>query len=201
MLQELERTGSRPVPRCIALLDDRPETWGTRIFGVPVLGPLERAREWKEALFVNGIGSERTYRSRPEIVARTGVPPERFATLVHPTAVVSPTATLGRGAVLFAHVVVGAGARVGDHVLALPQALISHECEVGDHTCIAGGVRLAGRVRVGRCCYLGMGSAVRGGLRIGEGALVGMGAVVVRDVEERAVVVGNPARLLRRIEA
>lgn len=45
---------------------------------------------------------------------------------------------------------------------------------------------------------VGSGAVILGGLRIGAGALVGAGAVVTRDVAPGAVVVGSPARALRR---
>lgn len=51
---------------------------------------------------------------------------------------------------------------------------------------------------VERGAALGSGAVISGGVRIGRGALVGAGAIVTRDVEPGEVVVGNPARPLRR---
>jgi acetyltransferase-like isoleucine patch superfamily enzyme len=51
---------------------------------------------------------------------------------------------------------------------------------------------------VGRGASLGSGAAIMGGIRIGEDALVGAGAVVTHDVAPGEVVVGSPARPLRR---
>jgi acetyltransferase-like isoleucine patch superfamily enzyme len=56
---------------------------------------------------------------------------------------------------------------------------------------------VAGWVEVGDGAYLGMGCTVIQGVKIGRNALVGMGAVVLCDVPENAIVVGNPARFLR----
>jgi acetyltransferase-like isoleucine patch superfamily enzyme len=52
---------------------------------------------------------------------------------------------------------------------------------------------------VKRGASLGTGSTILGGVTIGEGAIVGAGSVVTRDVPARAVVAGNPARLLRTL--
>ena len=52
---------------------------------------------------------------------------------------------------------------------------------------------------VRRGASLGTGSTILGGVTIGEGAIVGAGSVVTRDVPARAVVAGNPARLLRTL--
>jgi len=48
---------------------------------------------------------------------------------------------------------------------------------------------------------VGAGAVVLPGVTIGERAMVGAGAVVTKDVEADTVVVGNPARVLRRLEA
>lgn len=52
---------------------------------------------------------------------------------------------------------------------------------------------------VKRGASIGSGATILCGLTIGEGALVGAGSVVTRDVPPRAVVAGNPAKVLRMI--
>lgn len=54
------------------------------------------------------------------------------------------------------------------------------------------------KVSIGRGAFLGIGSAVLMGVTVGEHAYVGAGAVVTRDVEPFTLVVGNPARPVRR---
>ena len=141
-----------------------------------MLGSLESARDYPDARFVNCIGSTVTYRRRPEILARTGLPLDRFGTVIHPTASVSASAEIGPDTVLFQHVTLAAKCRLGAHVTVLPQSVVSHDCMVEDYSILAGGVSLSGAVHVERCCYLGANSAVRSRLRVGEGSLVGMGS-------------------------
>lgn len=50
---------------------------------------------------------------------------------------------------------------------------------------------------VGRRASIGSNATIMGNVNIGEAALVGAGAVVTKDVPPRAVVVGNPATILR----
>ncbi len=182
---------------CIGFLEDAPERQSQSFLGVPVLGPLEKASTLKDAFFVNGIGSSRTYLRKPEIIARTGIPDARFETIVHPSAQVSPSATLGAGTVVLQNATIAAQARVGSHVIVLPNSVLSHDDVVGDYTCVAGGVCVSGVVTIGRCCYLGGSCSIREQVRIGEGSLIGIGSVVLEDVPAGSVYVGNPARFLR----
>lgn len=89
-----------PRCRCVAFLDDDSSRWGERLHGVEVSGPLARASEFPEARFVFTIGSPKSFWRRGEILERLGLPDERFETVVHPTASVSPTAELGPGTVV-----------------------------------------------------------------------------------------------------
>lgn len=52
-------------------------------------------------------------------------------------------------------------------------------------------------VTLGDCVWVGMHASILAGVTIGEGAIVGLGAVVTRDVPPYAVVVGNPARIVK----
>lgn len=197
IVQAWNAAGAGPAYSCAGFLDDDPALSRAVLAGLPVLGPLSAAAEYPEFWFVNGIGSTRTIARKAQIIAGTGVPDERFATLAHPLASVSPSAVLGAGTVLFPHVAVHTNARVGRHVFVLAGSVINHDVTVGDHTCITARVALSGGVQVGEACYLGTGSCVRQGVRLGDGCIVGMGSVVLQDVPPGAVVVGNPARILR----
>ena len=198
MIDEINRAAGESVYECAGFLDDDASLAGKDIGGVKVLGPLATAREHGDCFFVNGIGSPRSFWRKRDIIATTRVPPERFETVVHPFASVSPTARLGPGCVVFQNVVVATRARLGRHVIVLPNSVISHDAQIGDYTCIAGGVCVSGGAAVGDSCYLGANAAVRGDVRIGRACLVGMGSVVLKNVEDNRVVVGNPARVLRK---
>jgi sugar O-acyltransferase (sialic acid O-acetyltransferase NeuD family) len=196
-LHDLNDAAGRLAYDCAGFLDDNEVLWGTVRSGAKVLGPVGMATELPDCYFVNGIGSPTSFARKPAVIASTGVAPERFLTLVHPTASVSRTATLGRGTVVFQHVTITTNVQIGDHVIILPNSVVSHDDVVGDFTTIAGGVCISGGVRIGACCYLGTRSAVIGGASIGDGALIGMGSVVLADVPAGTVVVGTPAKFLR----
>jgi sugar O-acyltransferase (sialic acid O-acetyltransferase NeuD family) len=180
----------------LGLLDDNPDLHGESIGGHRILGALADVGGWPEAMVVDTLGSLRTHRSRAEIVARLGIDPGRFATLVHPTALVADSAIIGTGAIVYPHTMIGPRVQLGNHVTVLSHSVVNHDSRVGDYSILASHVALAGRVTVGADCYLGMGARVIQDAGIGDGALVGMGSVVIRNVPAGAVVAGNPATQL-----
>ncbi len=187
-----------PTWKPIGFLDDaRPA--GTRHLGLEVLGTLRDASRFAECAFVNVIGSDKSFRHLPEILASTGLALDRFATLVHPASAVSSRARLGRGVVINPGVVIGGGVLIGDHVMLCPGCILGHESSIGDYSILAPGAVISGLVRLDPVCYVGATAVIRQKLRIGTRSLIGMGAVVVRDVEPGATLVGNPARPLRRV--
>jgi UDP-3-O-[3-hydroxymyristoyl] glucosamine N-acyltransferase len=78
--------------------------------------------------------------------------------------------------------------KINDHVH------IAHHCRIGEGTIIGGSAYLSGSIRVGRNCWIAPNCSIRQKLVIGDEAIVGIGAVVVRNVEPRSTVYGNPAK-------
>lgn len=184
----------------LGFCDDNPALHGAELDGRPVLGPIDLVSEHPDAALVLCTASARNQASRRLIANRLDVPPQRYATIVHPAAAVAHGTDLGPGTVLLAGVVITAPQAVGAHVVAMPHTTFTHDDEVGDFVTFASRVSLSGGVTVGTAAYLGSGALVREGLTIGAGALVGMGAVVLEDVPAGQVWVGNPARHLRTLE-
>jgi sugar O-acyltransferase (sialic acid O-acetyltransferase NeuD family) len=199
-VNDINQHTGQTVYECVGFLDDNKENWGKVIRGIEVLGPLDSASvyTYSECVFVNGIGSPFNFWKKKDIISKTQVPLERFSTIVHPSASVSIMANLGQGVVVFQNVTVTSNVTIGNHVIILPNTVISHDDFVGDYTCITGGVCISGGVTIGNSCYVGTNSAIIGNISIGDYCLIGMGSVVISTIEENSVVIGNPARLLRR---
>ena len=184
--------------RLAGYLDDNPALHGTVIDGLRVLGGTARLASMPGVSVVVCTGRPGNYVSRPRIVEALALPPERYATIIHPAASVSSTSRVGPGSVLLAQTVLTAAVTVGSHVAVMPQVALTHDNLLGDFATIASGVRLGGGVQVGRCAYVGAGALVREQRSIGPYALVGMGAVVTRDIPPCEVWAGVPARYLRQ---
>ncbi len=190
----------RPTWRLLGFLDDDPLLHGRRVDGLPVIGGTDLVQSLPDAHVVVCVGNPRNYFSRARIVERLNLPDTRYATILHPSADISADSCVGPGSVLLAQVVLTAGVTVGAHVAVMPHAVLTHDVTVDDFATIASGVRLGGGVSVLRRAYLGSGALIREQVKIGAWAQVGMGSVVLRDIPDAEVWVGNPARRLRDVE-
>jgi sugar O-acyltransferase (sialic acid O-acetyltransferase NeuD family) len=185
-----------PTFTLLGFLDDNPSKKGGGVGDLPVLGGSDMVGELNDALIVLGVAHYRRPRCREDLARRLGLPRERYATLIHPSANVSNRATLGAGVMIGPFAMISPGATVGDHVFVAPYAHVSHDATVEDGATLAAGSMVCGGSKLLAAAYLGARSVLMDGVCVGEGAVVGIGAVVIRDVSPDAVVVGNPARPL-----
>jgi sugar O-acyltransferase (sialic acid O-acetyltransferase NeuD family) len=118
----------------------------------------------------------------------------RFTSLVHPTAYVSPFATVGVDVFVGARAVIAPGAVIEDHVFINRSVSIGHDTVVRRYSRLQPGANIGGHCTIGEMVTIGIGANVLHELLIGGGAVVGGGATVIRDVAPGAVVVGVPAR-------
>lgn len=86
------------------------------------------------------------------------------------------------------------GAKIDDHVH------IAHNVEVGEDAFVIACAEISGGVRIGAQAWVAPNASVLNQLKIGEKAIVGLGAVVVKNVDERSIVAGNPAKHIRHVE-
>lgn len=170
---------------------------GRRVHGVQIIGPSEAVHDHSEALVCATVASPDDPGRRLDLTQRLGVPPERYATLVHPAAVVPGSASVGPGSIVHATTVLTADVRLGAHVAVMPAVVLTHDDVVGDGVTFGAGARVAGGVTIEAGAYIGSGALLREGLVVGAGAVIGMGAVLTKSVPAGEVWAGTPARRLR----
>lgn len=148
-----------------------------------------------ELVIANG-----TPRSRKVIYDRLMGLSYRLASLIDPTAVISPTARIGAGVIIRGWSTIMCDAILEDNVLIQFYVGIGHDIHVGQHSVVSSNVAIGGKTRIGEQTYIGLGAAVKDTLSIGNDTVVSMGAVVSQDVGDGVIVVGNPARVARHNE-
>jgi maltose O-acetyltransferase len=83
--------------------------------------------------------------------------------------------------------------RVNPHLISIGDNVV---LGLGSRVLTHGPVKVPGPVRIGNDVWIGAAVLILPGVAIGEGAICGAGAVVTKDVSPRAIVAGNPARVI-----
>lgn len=131
---------------------------------------------------------------RAAIAAKVQSSGGELVTLIHHTAYVASSATVGSGSILCPFAMVGAHAVVGNNVSMNVYASVGHEAVVGDHVILSPYSALLGRTRLGDRCYVATNATVAPGVSVGTQSKMSVGAAVMRDAPAGSLLVGNPAK-------
>ncbi|QEE60844.1 acetyltransferase [Salinibacterium sp. dk2585] len=159
--------------------------------GVAYLGRDVSTIAERGARFVVSIGAPNVRATVTDEILALGV---ELATLVHPNAVIGSVSTIGAGSVICSGVQVSTNVALGRSVHLNPNATIGHDVTLGAYVSVNPGAIISGNVTVGSRSLIGAGAVVLQGLQVGADSTVGAAACVVRNVAERRIVRGVPAR-------
>lgn len=178
-----------------------PDKTETETMGYPTLGNDEDILNYDpdEVLLVNGLGSVASLERRFDVFERFHKKGFRFATLIHPSAIVAKGVQLAEGVQIMAAAAIQPGCSIGANSIINTNASVDHDCKIDSHVHICPGVTLSGDVKIGAGTHIGTGATVVQGITIGDWSLVGAGSVVLRGVSERQMVVGVPAKVIKNM--
>lgn len=118
-----------------------------------------------------------------------------YAKAIHPQAIISPSAIIGKGSVVMPNAIIQADVRIGKHCIINSGASIDHECIIDDFVHISPHATLCGNVHVGEGSWIGAGTTIIPGIKIGRWCTVGAGSVVIRDIPDGTTAYGNPCKI------
>lgn len=187
--------------QCAGLLNDR-EPVGTVLEGLPVLGKVSDAKKFETEgyLFINAILRIDGQQERIDLFESLGINRNSLATFIHPSAYVAPTAEIGAGCAILPGVCISPGTKVGDNSLIMVAATVGHSNQIGEYCHIAAQACVGSYLHVGKGVHFGLNCTIRECLTIGDYATIGMGAVLTKNVGEKEIWAGNPAKLLRKAD-
>lgn len=168
------------------IIDDNPAL--EQFMGMKVRHEMEDVEEVIVSIGYNDV--------RRKVVERIAGKVE-FGTAIHPSAIVSSSASVGEGSVVMQGAILQVETKVGKHCIVNTGASIDHECVLGDYVHVSPHATLCGDVQVGEGTWIGAGAVVIPGVRIGKWCVVGAGAVVLHDLPDGVVAVGNPCKIVK----
>jgi len=87
---------------------------------------------------------------------------------------------------------------IGNHTKVDNLVHIAHDCQIGEENFITACAELSGYVTIGNKTSIAPNTCIKQRTNLGDNIIVGMGAVILKDVEDKAVMIGNPAKPLRK---
>lgn len=108
--------------------------------------------------------------------------------LIHKTAFIEPTVTMGEGNLIFAGAMLGSDVVIGNDCVINASAVVNHDCIISDNCHIASGAILAGCVTVGENTLIGQGCTIFQRVKIGNNVIIQNGCNVFKDVPDGTIV-------------
>jgi len=167
---------------------------------VPVIGKTEDYKKYLNDTeiyyFIAYVGlqnEESTYNK----ICSLEIPLDRYATLIHPTAIIPQGfCSIGTGVLLAPLSQLSPDTTIENNCILLANSFLGHDSTMERFAHLATNAVVGANVRIGKAVHIGSNATIKEKINIGDVSLVGAGAVVVKDVPSRSVVVGNPARAL-----
>lgn len=150
-----------------------------RVRDIPVLGPVSDFSQWRETAecAVVAIGNNTV---RESVTEQLRMAEFEIAVVIHPRAMVSPSAEIGAGAVVMAGAVVGADAHLGEGAIVNCGAVVDHDCRVGRYGHLGVNAAMAGSSVLGAFAFMQAGSALGFGVNTADGFVLAPGMALSR---------------------
>lgn len=179
-------------------IDDDPNLRGTEIGGLPVIGNFEclKQNSFKKKIkkvycpIGDNIIRER-YLSKSKELGYF------IPSFIHHTAHIGPNVEMGESNYVLAGSVIMPNTVISDYVMVSVGSTIGHHVSIDKSVFISSGVNIGANLSLREYAYIGIGATIMSNIgEIGKEALIGAGGVIIRNVEAKTTVVGNPGRAI-----
>lgn len=167
----------------------------------PILGDDSVLKKYFENGCKNvaiGVGGFRDNSLRSALFKKMEKTGFRIPHHIHPSANISKSVKVGEGTIIFSGVNINTDAVIGKNNIIATGANIDHETFLGDDVLISAGVTIGGNVKIYDKVVCALGCNVISGIEIGNEILVGAGALVVKNIYQKGVYMGVPAKLIQK---
>lgn len=169
---------------------------------VKVLGPTSELSKFVEqgayvhyTLHINAKAKE----SRMSYLDSLSIPREQHASVIHPSARISPHTKIGNGVCIAPLASSSPGSVIGDHSALFANSFLGHDSSLGRGVTLAAHSVVGGRVSVSEGAHIGLNSTIREDVGVGRFAILGAASMLTKDIPESEIWAGNPARYLKMV--
>jgi sugar O-acyltransferase (sialic acid O-acetyltransferase NeuD family) len=171
-----------------AIIDEKPKT--DEIFNIPVIQISSSDVLFSKFLIIS-IGNNKI---RKKIATQITT---NYLTAIHPSSIIGTNVIIEDGTVIMAGTILNPDVKVGKHCIINSGAVVEHDCVLENFVHISPNAALAGNVFIGEGTLVGIGSSIIQGVKIGKWVTIGAGTVIINDVPDYAVIVGNPGKIIK----
>ncbi|MDD5585788.1 MAG: NeuD/PglB/VioB family sugar acetyltransferase [Alphaproteobacteria bacterium] len=172
--------------------DTKDEHEDPTLSDAPVLGPIDGYEKQSGEGCVIAVGEPIDRAIVSERLRKRGA---SFASVIHPSAVVSSSARIEAGCIVAPLCYIGPRSALGFGSLVNVQACVGHDVKLGAYSVLSPHAAVNGWSVVGEGVFVGSGAVVLPRMQVGAHARISAGAVVMADVPEGAGAFGNPAHI------
>ncbi|GGW64382.1 sugar O-acyltransferase (sialic acid O-acetyltransferase NeuD family) [Winogradskyella epiphytica] len=173
---------------------------GKVIKGYKILGCLEQLPALVEELDINAVvvavGDNFT-RHRAYNKIKNLVPHVKFASIIHPSAILASDVKIEEGTVIMANVIINANAKVGKLCILNSASSLGHDSTMSDFSSLASRATIAGNVQIGFCSAICLSVTVIQNIKIGNNTVIGAGSLVIRSIGDLKLAFGNPIDVVK----
>lgn len=180
----------------LGFLDDNKARIGEEFVGYPILGNLDTIKYYPStiAIFI-GIAFPTVKLKVLNRLKKYGC--SNFPSLISKFTWVSKNVQIGAGSILYPGTTINYNCSIGNFVVINMNCAIGHDCAIESFVSFAPGVLLGGNTLIDKATQMGIGAKSIQGMTIGQNCIIGAGAVIIKDVPNAAVVVGNPGKIIK----
>lgn len=183
----------------VGFLDDKPELDGKSVRDVPILGNIRSLCTLKETYGIEAVycplGNNKLRVKLLTMARELGYETPNY---IHPSVFISPNVTIGKGVYILLGTTIMPYTIIKDFVMISMGVNLAHHNVLDEGVFLSTGCNFGASIHAHKYAYCGISSTIMTGIHeLGEDCLIGAGAVVIRDVPDRAIMAGVPAKVLK----
>ena len=180
-------------------LDDDLKYRNKSIGGIPVLGGVSLLESLKESHAVEAVycplGNNEL---RVKFLTMAKGMGYQVPCYIHPSVIISPKVQIGEGVYVLLGTTIMPYTTIRNYVMISMGVHLAHHTILDEGVFLSTGCNFGASIYANKYAYCGISSTIMTGIKeLGKSCLIGAGAVVIKDVPDRAVVAGVPAKILK----